>query len=356
MKKQYIIPIFVPHLGCPNDCVFCNQRSISGQLEEVKENDVKKIVDFYLENLKDKDVYKEIAFFGGSFTGIDVNKQENLLKVAYEYVKNGDVNSIRVSTRPDYISKGILKMLKKYGVKVIELGVQTSNDYLLDRCKRNHSFEDVKKASKLIRRKGFVLGHQMMVGLPESTKKDEMKTAEDLAKLKPKMVRIYPVLVIRNTQLEIEYNIGEYIPLSLEQAVERCKELYYFFRNKKIEVIRIGLQNTDIISSPENEKSEVIAGPYHEAFGQLVEDAVWYDSIVNRIKKFNVKVKEVEILVNPMNVNNVIGHKKENVNKLKELYDVDLKISQDVEKKCGDFDIKILKKYSDFLEENKVKK
>ena len=129
MKKQYIIPIFVPHLGCPNDCVFCNQRSISGQLEEVSVDDVKNTVDFYLKNLKEKDVYKEIAFFGGSFTGIDVSIQEELLKAAYEYVKNGDINSIRVSTRPDYINKDILKMLKKYKVKVIELGVQTSNDY-----------------------------------------------------------------------------------------------------------------------------------------------------------------------------------------------------------------------------------
>lgn len=356
MKKQYIIPIFVPHLGCPNDCVFCNQRSISGQLEEVSVDDVKNTVDFYLKNLKEKDVYKEIAFFGGSFTGIDVSIQEELLKAAYEYVKNGDINSIRVSTRPDYINKDILKMLKKYKVKVIELGVQTSNDYLLDRCKRNHNFEDVRKASKLIRRKGFILGHQMMVGLPESTKNDEMKTAKDLADLKPKMVRIYPVLVIKNTELEIEYNNGEYIPLSLEQAVERCKELYYFFRSKKIDVIRIGLQNTDIISSPDNKESQVVAGPYHEAFGQLVEDAVWYDSIVDRIKKFNVKVKEVEISVNPINVNNIIGHKKENINKLKELYDVDVKIIQDSEIKPGDLDIKILKKYSDFLEESKVKK
>lgn len=356
MKKQYIIPIFVPHLGCPNDCVFCNQRSISGQLVEVSVDDVKNTVDFYLKNLKEKDVYKEIAFFGGSFTGIDVSIQEELLKAAYEYVKNGDINSIRVSTRPDYINKDILKMLKKYKVKVIELGVQTSNDYLLDRCKRNHNFEDVRKASKLIRRKGFILGHQMMVGLPESTKNDEIKTAKDLADLKPKMVRIYPVLVIKNTELEVEYNNGEYIPLSLEQAVERCKELYYFFRSKKIDVIRIGLQNTDIISSPDNEESQVVAGPYHEAFGQLVEDAVWYDSIVDRIKKFNVKVKEVEISVNPINVNNIIGHKKENINKLKELYDVDVKIIQDSEIKPGDFDIKILKKYSDFLEENKVKK
>lgn len=356
MKKQYIIPIFVPHLGCPNDCIFCNQRSISGQLKDVSETDVKKIVEFYLNNLKENDIYKEIAFFGGSFTGIDIDIQKKLLETAYKYVKDGYINSIRVSTRPDYINKDILKMLKKYGVKVIELGVQTSNDYLLDRCKRNHNFEDVKKASKLIRRKGFILGHQMMVGLPESTKNDEIKTAEDLAKLKPKMVRIYPVLVIKNTQLELEYNRGEYVPLALEQAVERCKELYYFFKSKKIDVIRIGLQNTDIISSPENKDSQVVAGPYHEAFGQLVEDAVWYDSIVNRIKNFNVKVKEVEISINPINVNNVIGHKKENINKLKELYDVDVKIVQNNQIKPGKFNIVILKKYSDFLEETKIKK
>ena len=193
----------------------------------------------------------------------------------------------------------------------------------------------------------------MMIGLPESTLLDELNTARDLAKLKPKMMRIYPVLVIKNTELEKEYEKGEYCPLSVEQAVERCKDLYNFFNKKKIEVIRIGLQSTDLIANPEKENSTVVAGPYHEAFGQLVEDSMWYDGIVERIKKFNVKVKEVEIIVNPANVNNVVGHKKENLNKLKELYDVDVKIVQDEKKQNGKFDIKILKTYTDFLEENK---
>ena len=297
-KNQYIIPIFVPHLGCPNDCTFCNQKSISGQTKEVTKEDVKKIIEEYLKCFKEENTYKEIAFFGGSFTGIKREKQEELLKEAYEYVKNKKIDSIRLSTRPDYIDKEKLKFLKKYGVKTIELGVQSTNDYILKKCKRGHTFEDVKRASKLIRRNGFELGHQMMVGLPESTKLDELNTAKDLAKLQPKIVRIYPVLVIKNTQLEKEYKNKEYEPLTIVQAVERCKELYYFFSKKNISVIRMGLQSTDLICNPRNEKSEVVAGPFHEAFGQLVEDNMWYDSILEKIKKFNVKVKEIQIKVN----------------------------------------------------------
>lgn len=356
MKNQYVIPIFVPHLGCPNDCVFCNQKSISGQLKPITKEKVKETIDFFLDNLKNEELYKEVAFFGGSFTGIEREKQEELLSVAYEYIQEGKIDEIRISTRPDYINKDILKMLKKYKVQTIELGVQTSNDYLLKKCRRNHTFEDVKKASKLIRRYGFTLGHQMMLGLPDSTKSDEINTAKDLAKLKPKMMRIYPVLVIKETQLEKDFEDGEYTPLSLSQAVERCKELYYFFLKKNIKVIRMGLQSTDLITNPEKPGSEVVAGPYHEAFGQLVEDSVWYDSIVERIKQFNVKVKEVEIRVNPKNVNNVVGHKRENINKLKEFYDVDVVLEQDDKKTEGKFDVKILRTYTDFLEENKVLK
>ena len=343
MSEQYIIPIFVPHLGCPNDCTFCNQKSISGQTKQVTAEDVKQTIEEYLKSFKDESLHKEVAFFGGSFTGIDEAKQEELLKAAYE--------SIRISTRPDYIDKEKLKLLKKYGVKTIELGVQSTNDYILKKCKRGHTFEDVKKASKLIRKHGFVLGHQMMIGLPESTKIDELNTAKDLAKLKPKIVRLYPVLVIKGTELEKEYQNGEYEPIPLSQAVERCKELYYFFTNKKITVIRMGLQNTDIISDPKNAKSEVVAGPYHEAFGQLVEDSIWYDSILEKIKKFNVKVKEIAIKVNPENINNIVGHKKENIKKLKDLYDVDTKIIQSKEIKPGKFEIEILKTYTDFLDE-----
>ena len=351
MKKQYIIPIFVPHLGCPNDCVFCNQKSISGQKNNITKEEVKKTVDYCLKNFSDGNVEKEIAFFGGSFTGIDEKIQNDLLEVANEYIKMGKIDSIRISTRPDYIDKQILKRLKKYNVKTIELGVQTSNNYILKRCKRGHTFEDVKKASKLIRKHGFVLGHQMMVGLPDSTKLDELNTAKDLAKLKPKIMRIYPVLIIKNTELQRMYERGEYEPLTIEQAVERSKELYYYFNKKKINVIRIGLQNTDIISDPKQEKSDVVAGPYHPAFRQLVEDAIWYDNILEKIKKYNVKVKEAEIKINPENINNVVGHKKENLRKLKEIYDVDLLINTALTVKPGKLEMKILKTYSDFLDE-----
>lgn len=350
MKKQYIIPVFVPHLGCPNDCVFCNQKSISGQTKQVTKEDVKKIIEEHLKYIK-KDSKVEVAFFGGSFTGIEEEKQEELLSAAYEYIKQKKVESIRISTRPDYIDKKILKRLKKYKVKTIELGVQSANDYILKKAGRGHTFTDVEKASKLIRWYGFNLGHQMMVGLPESTTVDEINTAKQLIKLKPKMVRIYPVLVIKNTKLEKDYNNGKYKPLTVTQAVEVCKELVKLFTKKNIEVIRIGLQPTDTITDPENEKSEVVAGPFHPAFRQLVESGMWYDVIVEKIKQLNTKVKEVVVTVNPIDVNNVIGQRKDNIKNLREIYDVDLIVKADEKIKQGKSKIEITKIYEDFSEE-----
>ena len=347
MKKQYIIPIFVPHLGCPNDCIFCNQKSISGQNKQVTKEDVKKIIEEHLKYIKE-DSQVEVAFFGGSFTGIEEEKQIELLSTAYEYIKAKKVDSIRISTRPDYINREILKRLKKYKVKTIELGVQSANDYILKRAGRGHTFEDVKKASKLIRFYGFKLGHQMMVGLPESTKLDEINTAKQLIKLKPKMVRIYPVLVIKGTQLEKEYNEGKYKALTVVQAVEICKELVKMFTKKKIDVIRIGLQPTDTITDPQNKNSEVVAGPFHSAFRQLVESGMWYDVIVDKIKKLNAKVKEVEVIVNPQDVNNVVGQRRENISNLKQVYDVDLIVKTDDKIKQGKSKIEITKFYGDF--------
>lgn len=351
MKKQYVIPVFVPHLGCPNDCIFCNQRSISGQQKMMTGEDVRNTIDFYLDNIKDKEAKKEVAFFGGSFTGIEEEKQEEFLKIAYEYIKQGKVNSIRISTRPDYINKKILKRLKKYKVETIELGVQSASDYILKRANRGHTFEDVKRASKMIRWYGFKLGHQMMVGLPESTRIDEINTAKELIKLKPKMVRIYPVLVIKNTKLEKEFLEEKYTPLTVVQAVEICKELVSMFNKNGIEVIRVGLQNTDEITDPNIEGSEVVAGPYHPAFRQLVEANLWYDDILKRIKEMNTKVKRVKIIINPKDVNNVVGHKRENIQKLKDVYELDLIIEQDEKMKEGKFKLEILEKYPEFLDE-----
>ena len=347
MKKQYIIPIFVPHLGCPNDCIFCNQKSISGQKSNMTKEKAKEIIENYLKSIDKENAQIEIDFFGGSFTAIEEERQEGLLQVASEFVKSGQVSSIRVSTRPDAIDKNILKRLKKYKVKTIELGVQSSNNYILKRINRGHTFEDVKRAAKLIRWNGFRLGAQMMVGLPESTTIDEINTAKELIKLKPKMVRIYPVLVIKNTPLEKELEKGTYKPLTVVQAVEVCKEIVRLFHDKNIDIIRIGLQPTDEISEPGSEKSEVVAGPYHPAFRQLVESAMWYDAIVEKIKRLNVKVKEVEVTVNPVDANNVIGHKKENVKNLKELYDVNLVLKQDPKMKQGKSKIEITETYTD---------
>ena len=353
-KKQYVIPVFIPHLGCPNDCSFCNQKSISGKTKMPTKDEVIKIIDQHLKSMKE-DVEKEIAFFGGSFTGIDIEKQKEYLEVANKYIKDKKVKGIRLSTRPDYINKDILKMLKKYNVKTIELGVQSTNDYILKRCDRGHTFEDVKNASKLIRIYGFKLGHQMMVGLPESTKLDEIRTAKDLIKLKPKMVRIYPVLVIKGTKLEKELESEEYKPLTVSQAVERCKELLYLFNKKNIQVIRVGLQNTDEITDPNSKDSEVVAGPYHPAFGQLVEDSVWYDSIVDKIKRINDKVKEVKVKVNFADINNVIGHKRSNIKKIKETYDVDVLVEVDNAIKVGKSQLIIVQTYDEYMEQVREK-
>lgn len=352
MKKEYIIPIFVPHLGCPNDCTFCNQKKISGQKKNVKAEDVKNTIEYYLNNFKDDNKYIEVAFFGGSFTGIDVDKQKELLSVAYEYIKNKKIDSIRISTRPDYINKEILKMLKSYGVKTIELGVQSTNDYILNKSKRGHTFEDVKKASKLIRKNGFILGHQMMVGLPESTRQDEINTAKDLIKLKPKIVRIYPVLVIKGTQLEKDYESGEYTPLTVEQAVETAKDLLVLFNKKKINVIRIGLQNTNEITDPNSKESQVVAGPYHPAFRQLVESRLWYDNIANEIKKVNSNVTHIQIDVNPSDINNAVGHKRINIEKINDTYNTDLKINPNSKIKKGKLKITKLIKYQELIKEN----
>lgn len=229
--------------------------------------------------------------------------------------------------------------------------MQSTNDYILKKAGRGHTFEDVKRASRLIRWNGFELGHQIMVGLPESTKLDEENTAKDLIKLRPKVIRIYPVLVLKGTKIAKEYENGEYEPLSIVQAVERCKSMVYQFHKKHIKIIRIGLQTTEEISAPGCENSEVLAGPFHPAFRQLVESSIWYDRIVDRIKSYNIKVREVEIMVNPIDVNIVVGHKKENKQKLLETYDVELKVISNDKIKPGQIEMKILKTYTDFLED-----
>ena len=242
--KQYTIPIFIPHKGCPNSCIFCNQKKISGQIKNVDLSDVDNIIKTYLSYYKDLSKKIEIAFFGGSFTGIDINLQIDYLKVAKKYIDNGEVNSIRLSTRPDYISEEILVMLKEYGVDTIELGVQSMDDKILSIAKRGHTSQDVIRASKLIKKYNIRLGHQIMIGLPNSTMKTEIYTIRECIKLKPAQLRIYPVYVIEDSELYDMYNSREYTPLSIAEAVKRCVAVVKECQSEDVAINRLVHQST----------------------------------------------------------------------------------------------------------------
>ena len=321
MDKKHIIPIFVPHLGCPHDCIFCNQRKISGYEKETKAEDVKKIVSECLSTISKKDRCQvEIAFYGGSFTAIPKRKQEELLGAAYEYIKSGEVNSIRISTRPDYISQDILNTLKNFGVKTIELGVQSMDEEVLKKSCRGHTSDDVVNSSRLIKQNGFTLGHQMMIGLPGDTIQKDIQTANSMIELQPDMVRIYPTLVIKGTPLEKLYLNNMYTPLELEEAVNIAKQLLKIFKKSDILVIRLGLQTTENI----NPDKDVLAGPFHSAFRELVNSEIRYDLISNILDNLDIqKDKEVFIKVNNREISITSGHSKQNQKKINEKYGIE---------------------------------
>lgn len=314
----------MPHKGCPFDCVFCNQRRITGTIKDVTADTVTETINAYLETISDAENAKiEAAFFGGSFTGIPIDEQTELLSAAYKYVKSGMINGIRLSTRPDYIGTNILDNLKKYGVTTIELGVQSMDDDVLLQSGRGHTAEDVRNAVRLIKEYGFTLGLQMMTGLPGDTDEKSIYTAEEIIKLQPSIVRIYPTLTIKDTRLEEMYNSGEYVPQSVDDAAELCKTLLLMFETNDIKVIRLGLQSTDEIC----ENGSVIAGPVHSAFGEIVESTVYYNLILDAVGQ--AENCTVMVAVNDRELSKAIGNKRRNILKIKNERNIDLKIVGD---------------------------
>ncbi len=268
------ISIFIPHLGCPFNCIFCDQYKITGSDKAVTPRDIYDI----LIDAKTKGLQKsktQIAFFGGSFTAIDRELMIDYLKVAYEFVKDGTFDSIRISTRPDCINKEIIDILKQYGVKTIELGVQSLCDEVLQTAKRGHSAKDSLDAARLIIDSGLELGMQMMCGLPGDTKARDIETAQKIIDIGCKQVRIYPVVVIGGTYLEKMYNDGRYTPLSVDKAVDICATLYTMFKNADVTILKIGLHS----------ESGAVAGPFHASFGELVRSQVFYNEITSKIAK-----------------------------------------------------------------------
>jgi len=326
-QDQYTIPIFIPHNGCPQQCVFCNQRKISGIQKESSFKEVEKTIASYLSSISKSENKKkiEIAFFGGSFTGIDINLQIQYLELANKYIDKGCVDSIRISTRPDYISPKILRILKKYNVKTIELGVQTTNDELLVTTKRGHTRKDIVYSSLLIRQFGFILGHQIMVGLPKSTDELELETIKTCLKLKPSQLRIYPVYVIEGSELYDMYKNGDYIPLNLNEAVRKCKVIVKECTSTEVSIIRLGLQSSDEITSANTN----MYGPISDNFAEYVMADIVKDKIENEIKGIeNIETLVIHIPSKYMSI--CIGPKKINKEYFESKYNLKYIVKGDV--------------------------
>lgn len=321
MKKR-IIPIFVPHKGCPHDCIFCNQKKITGVSTDVTSEDARNIIEECLETI-DKDADVEIAFFGGSFTAIDIDIQKGLLSVAKEYVEKGLVKDIRMSTRPDCIDEDILSMLKEYKTSIIELGVQSLDEKVLLDSIRGHQSEIVYKSSKMIKNSGIKLGLQMMIGLPADTEEKCIFTAKKFVELKPDCVRVYPTLVVKDTGLEKLMEQNKYNPFTLEESVNIVKKVLVLFYVNNINVIRVGLQATDDIQIGK----AVLAGPYHPAFRELVEADMIKDYLEFVILQ-NKNIKQMLVKSNKKNISKIIGNKKTNVKYMEEKIGVLLKTQE----------------------------
>jgi histone acetyltransferase (RNA polymerase elongator complex component) len=313
-------------MGCKNECVFCNQRRISGRINPPTMNSVDKLIEKSLDYFKDNSKKIQIAFFGGSFTGLKISEQISYLEVAYKYVKVGKVESIRVSTRPDYITPRILKILKKYGVQNIELGVQSMDEDVLLASKRGHSKLDVMRAAKLIKIYGFKLGFQIMVGLPKSTAEKELNTVKTLIRLKPDEYRIYPVYVIEPTELYDMYVKKEYLPLEFDDAIDRTYILLKEINKTNAKVIRVGLQSTDEIT----QNSKKIVGPVCDNFAEYAIARLLLDKLDEKIKvvkEENLNLDKIVIQINketPLSM--VIGPKRCNLKLLEEKYKIKINV------------------------------
>ena len=316
--KHRNIPVFIPHLGCPHQCVFCNQRSISG-CDSFAEEDVKGQIDTVLSTISAGEE-AEIAFFGGSFTGIDRSLMLRLLRTAQEYVDRGAVSSIRLSTRPDYIDGEILDLLSKFSVKNIELGLQSMDDGVLLAAQRGHTSKDAERACRLIVDAGFCLTGQMMIGLPKADVESELLTAKAICDLGASAVRIYPTVVFYQTPLCQMAERGEYTPLTVEEAVERCAAVLQVFEERGVPCIRLGLCATEALVSRES----VYAGPNHPALGELVLSECRYRELVRFLKEKSLFGERVILHLPPQQISQVVGHGRRNIKRLQEEYGVNV--------------------------------
>jgi len=317
--RPFIIPIFIPHAGCPHQCVFCNQVSITGAKQKMATPaELRFQIHDFLKYKRENRKPVQIAFFGGNFLGLKSEKIKSLLDSAAEFVRDGQVDGIRFSTRPDTINQGSLDIIKDYPVSTVELGVQSMDDQVLDLAGRGHSASDAVRAVELLKERHFSIGLQLMVGLPGDDETGALTTAQKIIDLGPDFVRIYPTLVVANSRLAGWYKSGKYTPLSLEKGVSLVKKIYLKLKKEDIDVIRMGLQASEDLEK----HSTIVAGPYHPSFGHLVHSAIFFDKAVKALTSKKDLPDNVSINVHPNSIPKMRGLNNRNIDRLKKKFHI----------------------------------
>ncbi|MFC1829863.1 elongator complex protein 3 [Thermodesulfobacteriota bacterium] len=318
--RPFIIPIFLPHAGCPHQCAFCNQSAITRVKQPFfsPEKLGKRINEFLGYKGKERRPI-QIAFYGGNFLGQEESYLLSLLEAATKFIDAGKIDSIRISTRPDTILNDRLDILEPYPVSTVELGVQSMDDHVLLLAKRGHTMLQTETAVALLKERHYEIGLQMMVGLPGDDETTSLNTARRIAELAPNFVRIYPTLVLRDSLLARWYAAGKYTPLTLDACVTQVKKLYLFFRERSVPVIRMGLQASEGF---ENDGA-ILAGPFHPAFGQMVHSEIFLDMATAALESENAIKDNISITVHPHSISKMRGLKNRNIQILKQRFSIE---------------------------------
>ena len=315
-RQRMIVPIFIPHQGCPYRCVFCNQNEISGVEKEEDQARLDSAFNTYLKSrpLEELPPIREAAFYGGTFTALPVPRQEFLLSSVQGWVNQGYIQSLRLSTHPGAVDAGALALLGKYSVKTIELGVQSTNPEVLRQSGRGDTPESLERSIHLIRSKGYQLGLQLMLGLPGDSEEIFEQSVSDTLQFQPDFVRIYPALVVRETALFEMYKTGEYVPWSLDRTVNALKRAVKRFEGAGIPVIRLGLHPEPSLLA------NIVAGPHHPALRSLVDSRICFDTLSDLLSREDILPDRVTFKVPLRKISNYTGHRKENILMLKEKF------------------------------------
>ena len=315
--RPFIVPVFIPHAGCPHQCAFCNQNVITQQHQPKPSiPEIESAIEHFLQYRQPHHAQPEISFYGGNFLGLDTELIQKLLLLAQDFVDKTQAQSIRFSTRPDTITADKLDQLKYFSVRTIELGIQSMDDNVLRHARRGHTVDDVLWAVRLLKQYGYTIGAQIMIGLPYQDAVSALDTARQVAALHPDFVRIYPTVVLKDSQLETWYRKKKYEPLTLDAAVDQTKNIYAIFHHKKIPVIRMGLQ----ASKDLHVSNALVAGPYHPAFGHMVHSGLFFDKVVAELETKSLPIPDITIFVHPNSIPKMRGLKNSNIKRLKERF------------------------------------